>query len=158
MAEAAIKYDGVINKYIGDSLMAIFGVPIARETRAEIALDAQHAVRCAIEMRRVLGDLNAAWKAAGKPEIGMRIGINTGPVVAGTLGSLNRLEYTVLGDTVNTASRLESFDKSVAADEACRILISETTLSYLADLTQTERVGAVQLKGKEATVPIYLVH
>ena len=158
MAEIVLSHDGVINKYIGDSIMAVFGVPIARTTEAEIGEDARKAVDCALAMRQALDELNAEWSAEKRPLIGMRVGINTGPLVAGTLGSQSRLEYTVLGDTVNTASRLESFDKSLAEDVSCRILVSAATCEYLDDRYAVERVGEVKLKGKEGAVPIYLVH
>ena len=91
----------------------------------------------------------------------MRIGIFTGPVVAGTLGSAERSEYVVVGDTMNTAARLENFDKTLFPpdpDEApCRILIGEPTLGYVGDRFETERVGDVTLKGKEHTVGVYRV-
>lgn len=157
MAEIVVAHDGVINKYIGDSIMAIFGVPIARRTVAEIAHDAQQAVKCALAMREALAELNAKWVAEGVPTIGMRVGINTGPLVAGTLGSHHRLEYTVIGDTVNTASRLESFDKTLAEDAPCRILISEATYLLVEEVVMVRQVGHVRLKGKEEPLPIFLV-
>ncbi len=157
MAEIVVAHDGVINKYIGDSIMAIFGVPIARKTVAEIAHDAERAVKCALAMREALAELNAKWLAEGVPTIGMRVGINTGPLVAGTLGSHHRLEYTVIGDTVNTASRLESFDKSLAEDAPCRILISEATYLLVEEAVMVRQVGHVRLKGKEEPLPIFLV-
>jgi adenylate cyclase len=87
----------------------------------------------------------------------MRVGIFTGPLVAGSLGGIERQEYTVLGDTVNTASRLESFDKNIDENNPCRILIGESTLQYIGKQFQVEKVGEVFLKGKHSTVTIYRV-
>src|SRR5204862_2785439 len=130
MATAIMSHQGVIEKYIGDGIMAVFGVPLARTVPEEIRQDARNAVRCALAMRTTLLQLNAGWKERGLPVSGMRIGIHTGPLVAGSLGSSDRQEFTVIGDTVNIASRLESFDKDWMDPESpaddCRILISET--------------------------------
>lgn len=161
MVQRVIDHGGVINKYIGDAIMALFGVPLARTTEAAIAQDAVHAVHCALAMSEELTRLNQRWQAQGLPTIGMRVGIFTGPVVAGSLGSAQRLEYTVVGDTVNTASRLESFDKDVLVPDAvsryCRILVGETTARYLNEQFQMQRVGEVRLKGKDEKVTIYHV-
>jgi adenylate cyclase len=152
--------DGVINKYIGDAIMALFGVPVARTTEAEIARDARNAVRCALAMSEELEKLNQRWVAEGRPIIGMRIGIQTGPVVAGCVGSASRLEFTVIGDTVNTAARLESTRKdeiSPPPGRCCRILIGESTHAHLGDLFEAEFVGEETLKGKVKTIRVYRV-
>ncbi|HEY3067423.1 MAG TPA: adenylate/guanylate cyclase domain-containing protein [Methylomirabilota bacterium] len=157
MAGEISRHGGVINKYIGDSIMAMFGVPVARTGDEEIRADAVNAVQCALALESALERLNHRWRERGLATIGMRIGIFTGPMVAGSLGGADRLEYTVIGDTVNTASRLESFDKELFAHSPCRILIGEATLRYLGDRFVTERVGDATLKGKEEKIAVYRV-
>jgi adenylate cyclase len=159
MAQHVIEHGGVIDKYIGDAIMAIFGVPLPRKTDAEISRDAANAVHCALAMERRLRQLNSSWQEQHLPTIGMRIGIFTGPLVAGSLGSAQRLEYTVIGDTVNTASRLESFDKDLFAldglNSPCRIIIGEATLHRLGQQFETQHLGEVSLKGKDRKITVY---
>jgi adenylate cyclase len=161
MTPYVMRHDGVILKYIGDGIMAAFGVPLARETETAIRQDAIHAVQCALAMARKLAELNRHWQAQQLPMIGMRIGIYTGPVIAGSTGGAERLEYNVHGDTVNTASRLESFDKEVFlpdfVHDPCRILIGEATHHYLNNAFLTQDIGTVRLKGKEQAVSVYRV-
>jgi adenylate cyclase len=161
MAQHVTNHGGVIDKYIGDSIMAIFGVPLPRKTDAEISQDAVNAVNCALAMERSLIQLNSDWLEQHLPTIGMRIGIFTGPLVAGSLGSAQRLEYTVIGDTVNTAARLESFDKDLFAPDClsspCRIIIGEATLRRLAHQFETQNLGEVSLRGKDQKITIYAV-
>jgi adenylate cyclase len=161
MATAIMEHQGVVEKYIGDAIMACFGVPIVRTTPKEIAADARNAVLCALDMARRMDELNANWKQRGLPVCGMRIGIHTGALVAGSLGSSDRQEYTVLGDSVNTASRLESFDKDWvdpdSPDSLCRILASEATLELVPGEFETIRVGTMSLKNKNEPVTIYCV-
>ena len=161
MAGPVSTHGGVIRQYAGDSIVAIFGVPVVRHTESEIAQDAVNAVNCALAMETALRELNRRWRAEHRPTTGMRVGIFTGPVVAGTLGSAERSEYVVVGDTVNTAARLEQFDKDLFAPDPdihpCRILIGETTLRYLGEQFETDRVGDFALKGKEHKVGIYRV-
>ena len=141
--------------------MAIFGVPLARKTEAEIGKDAVNAVNCALAMEKKLIQLNSIWQEQELPTIGMRIGIFTGPLVAGSLGSAQRLEYTVIGDTVNTASRLESFDKKGfypdLTNNPCRILIGKSTLRYLGHQFKTQMIGEVSLKGKDQKTTVYRI-
>ena len=161
MAGPVSAHQGVIKQYAGDSIVAIFGVPVARHSKSEIAEDALNAVNCALAMESGLRDLNRRWRSEGRPTTGMRIGIFTGPVVAGTLGSAERSEYVVVGDTVNTASRLESLDKELHAPDTdvnpCRILIGETTMRYLGGRIETDWVGDFSLKGKQQKIGVYRV-
>lgn len=161
MATAIMSHQGVIEKYIGDAIMACFGVPLARTSQEEFATDARNAIRCALDMGRRMEALNVDWEKRGLPVCGMRIGIHTGPLVAGSLGSNDRQEYTVLGDSVNTASRLESFDKDWVDPDSpnslCRILVSEATLDLVRGEFETVRVGTMILKNKNEPVTIYCV-
>jgi adenylate cyclase len=158
MIKVIVAHGGVINKFIGDAIMVIFGVPVARNTEAEISKDALNAVKCAVAMGERLEKLNESWRAQGRPEIKMRVGICTGPLVVGCLGSIQRQEYTVIGDTVNTASRLESFDKNLDPENTCRILIGETTCQCLGDQCEITPLTSVSLKGKEQKVMVYQVN
>lgn len=163
MAQIVIEHGGVINKYIGDAIMAIFGVPIARTSEEEISTDAKNAVNCALAMSDRLEVLNRNWKERNLPSAKMRVGIYTGELIAGSLGSAQRMEYTVIGDTVNTASRLESFDKdsTLVGPEGetmlCRIIIGDGTYKYLGDNFITRKVGEAALKGKDEKITVYLV-
>lgn len=156
MAGEVARAGGVVDKFVGDSVMAVFGVPIARETGEEQAADARAAVGCAIAMRDALARLNARWRSQGLPEMRVRVGIHTGAVVAGSFGNAERLEYTVIGDTVNVASRLEGFDKSpVGGRELVRIHLSEETLARLGGGFATEAIGEVMLKGRDVPVRVH---
>lgn len=157
MVQSVENNQGQVNKFIGDAVMAIFGVPIPSTTEQAIEKDALNAVEAALAMREAILHLQDEWREKGLPALRMRVGVFTGVVVAGTLGSSGRQEYTVLGDTVNTASRLESFDKSLDAENPCRILIGNATLNYVKNHIITEPVGQVHLKGKHQPITIHLV-
>ena len=148
---------GIVDKYVGDAIMAVFGVPVPRVNDGEFAEDAVNAVCCALSMGRELEQLNRVWLAQGRPTAKVRIGIHTGPLRVGSVGSAQRLQYTVIGDTVNIASRLESFDKSLGSENTCRILISNATQKYLGERFRVERLTEVQLKGKSQWVEIHQV-
>lgn len=138
--------------------MALFGVPAPRQTEAEIAQDAVQAVKCALAMGERLRQLNTGWVEQQLPAIAIRVGIHTRPLVAGSLGGSQRLEYAVVGDIVNTASRLESFDKdSHDLNDICRVLIGGATFRYLGNQFLVEEVGRVKLKGKQQEIAVYQV-
>ncbi|HEY9616733.1 MAG TPA: adenylate/guanylate cyclase domain-containing protein [Microcoleaceae cyanobacterium] len=147
---------GIINKFTGDGLLAVFGVPMNRSTPIEVSQDAQLAVSCALAMGECLKKLNQDWEQRGLPVIQMRVGIFTGPIVAGSLGGKDRLEYGVIGDSVNTASRLESYDKE-RHTELCRVLIAKDTLVHLQERFAVEHWGLMELKGKHHLVDVYRV-
>lgn len=159
MAQLVMKYGGVVDDYFGDAIKANFGVPFPRTEEADMRRDAANAVDCALAMEAEMKRLNKLWQEQGLPTVGMRVGIFTGEVVAGCLGSAQRLKFTTIGDTVNTASRLESFEKDTDAlvQSPCRILIGEPTLRYAGDQFITRKFGDLTLKGKEKTLPVFRV-
>jgi adenylate cyclase len=161
MAEQVIAHGGLIDKYIGDAVMAVFGLPLPSMSHPEVRHDAVDAVRCALAMESTIAQLNAGWQRKGLPTMAMRIGIATGPLVAGSLGSAERLQYTVIGDTVNTAARLASYDQDAASPgvppRICNILVIEETACYIRDRFEVVRIGNAALKGKAQRVTIYRV-
>jgi len=157
MAGLIMRHGGVVDDYAGDGIKANFGVPFPRRGEEEIAADAANAVACALAMEKEMHRLNGEWEERGLPEMGIRVGIYTGPVVAGLLGSSSRLKYTTVGDAVNTASRLESYDKEVGREALCRVLIGDSTLKYLKGRYQSERIGEVALKGKEERITVHCI-
>ena len=151
------RHHGVIDKYMGDAIMAVFGFPLALTADADVRRDACNAVHCALDMGTQLSRLNDIWETRGRAPVQVRIGISSGPAVAGCIGTSDRLEFTMIGDTVNTAERLESFDKDYAPTDPCRILIDQSTLELLDGKFATELVQTIKLKGKEETTSIYRV-
>jgi adenylate cyclase len=141
------RHGGVIDKYIGDAIMALFGAPVSDPAAPGKAIAA------AREMARALQGLNRELAAEGRPALAFGIGINTARVVAGNMGSRTRLNYTVIGDGVNLASRLESLTKDPNYDTP--IIISEATLRALPNPPPVRELGEVQVKGKAAAVKIY---
>ncbi len=136
---------GMLDKYIGDAVMAVFGAPISKGN------DAKNAVNAAIQVERLLGELNRDAAARGWPELRVGIGINTGTAVAGNIGSPRRLDYTVVGDTVNTAQRL------MANATGGQILISESTAARLGRSFDLERLPELKVKGRSEAVPVFSV-
>lgn len=158
MTQEVINHHGIINKFIGDAIMAVFGVPIPRNTQEEITADARNAVNCALAMGDRLKELNQNWRDRGLPQIQIRAGIFTGPVTVGSLGGKERLEYAIIGDTVNIASRLESCEKHRQDPHTpCRTIIARQTLSYIYGEFEVESWGPIALKGKTKTVDVYKV-
>ena len=157
MAGLIMAHGGVVDSYAGDGIKADFGVPLPRDNDDEIRRDAINAVTCAVAMEQEMHKLNAIWREKGLPPMGIRVGIYTGPVVGGLLGSSQRLKYTTIGDTVNVASRLESFDKEVGKESLCRILIGDATNRLLGEDFITEKIREVCLKGKDEKTAIYRV-
>ena len=159
MARLVEQHGGMVNDFIGDGLMANFGVPVARTSEESIDADATNAVNCALAMGRELARLNVRWRERGSPTGRIRIGILTGPAVVGSLGSADRLKYTAVGDVVNTAARLESFDKeSFELDpeqSVCRILVGEPTWRRLGDGFRRYCIGSHVLKGRGEPVIIH---
>ncbi len=146
MVEVVFDYRGVLDKFIGDAVMALWGVPVAGEG------DAARATQAALEMQRRTAEFNARRVAAGRSPIAVGIGVNTGECVVGNMGSSRRLEYTVIGDAVNLASRL----CDVAAGG--EVIVSEDTAAALGDGFVLEALPEKQVKGKARPVPIHRVH
>jgi len=157
MTDTIISHGGVVDDYAGDGIKANFGVPFPRNTPEEIGKDATNAVTCAIAMGKEIERLNILWREKGLPTGGTRIGIYTGKVVAGALGSSQRMKYTTVGDIVNTAARLESYDKTLGKDSPWRVLIGDTTQGYLNRQFITKKIGEADLKGKNDRIKIYRV-
>ncbi|MBH0200501.1 MAG: adenylate/guanylate cyclase domain-containing protein [Nitrospira sp.] len=161
MTGIIMDHGGVIDDYAGDSIKANFGVPIKRETQEEVAKDAVSAVACALAMEEELLLLNNHHALNGLPTVGMRIGIHTGPLLAGCVGSAHRMKYTTVGDTVNAAAHLESFGREAIAESQgrrpCRILVSESTAQLLGNRFQLDCIGEVHLKGKTQSMLAYRI-
>lgn len=147
MSNAIFKYNGTVDKFIGDAIMAFWGAPIRTEDHAE------QAVKAACEMMKKLDEINERLDSKGYPPIRMGIGINTGWAILGNIGSEKKLDYTVVGDTVNLASRLEGFTK----EYKCNILISENTYKELKGSIPCREIGEVKPKGKTVSVRAYEV-
>jgi adenylate cyclase len=161
MANLVGDHDGLVDDYAGDGIKANFGFPIPSKTEDAIGADAHNAVTCALAMGTAMDRLNADWQARGLPTGRVRVGIFTGPAVVGILGGGESMKYTTVGDTVNTAARLESFAKDDFSSQAersdWRILIGESTMQYLDGSFCTEDLGSYALKGKQQTTRIYRV-
>jgi len=138
------KYRGTIDKYIGDAIMAFWGAPLFDPKHA------QHAVLAALEMQRLAAELSVQFKAKNWPEIRIGVGLNTGMMAVGNMGSSFRRAYTVLGDAVNLAARLEGLTKEYGVG----ILVSESTKDGTADIVYRE-LDRVRVKGKGLAVSIY---
>ncbi len=147
MVECVQKEGGMLDKFIGDAIMAAFGVPISHDD------DEDRAVRAAIGMINALREWNLRRVAEGKKPVGMGIGLNTDTIVSGNIGSPKRMDYTLIGDGVNLASRLESLCKQYHAS----ILISENTYRRLKGTYRIREVDRVQVKGKTQSVGVYEV-
>jgi adenylate cyclase len=147
MSAIVEAHGGVVDKYVGDAIMALFGAPLANLDGADRAMET------ALEMCEALDELNSQHQVRGYPTINVGIGINTDVVVAGNMGSQTRLNYTVIGDGVNLASRLEGLTKT--PEYSTRIIISRTTLAKTKGQYQTRPLGKVAVKGKQKPTEIY---
>ncbi|MGH7293694.1 MAG: adenylate/guanylate cyclase domain-containing protein, partial [Polyangiaceae bacterium] len=147
MVTIVMAEGGVVDKYIGDAIMAVFGAPVPKEE------DARNALRAAVKMRRALQDLNQRLASRDLPTLRTGIGIHTGVVVAGNIGSDKRMEYTVIGDAVNLASRLETSTKDLGVN----VLISDDTYQLTKDLIEVRPMKEIYVKGRAAPVMTYEV-
>jgi len=147
MVDQVLKQQGTLDKFIGDAVMAIFGAPLPLPDHAE------RACRAALGMIQELELLSARWATEGREPFRMGIGINTGEMVVGNLGSEQLFDYTVVGDGVNLAARLESLNKEYKTTRP--IIISESTYLAAKDVLDVRRLGEVTVKGKSRPVVIY---
>jgi class 3 adenylate cyclase len=145
MVDVIASHEGVLDKYIGDGLMVVFGAPVPQPDHA------RRAVITALEMQAALHTLNLKRAQRGDDPIAIGAGVNTGVVISGNLGSLKRMEFTVVGDTVNLAARLES--RALQG----QVLIGEATYRVVRELVEAESLGPMPVKGKAEPVPIWLV-
>jgi adenylate cyclase len=143
MTDLIFENGGTLDKYLGDGIMAVFGAPIARPD------DPLRSAKTAMEMQRAMARLNEDWQARGQPAMQAGIGINTGPVTAGNIGSTKRMDYTVIGDAVNLASRL------CAKAAGGQILVSESSYRLLAGEMPARKLDPMLVKGKAAPVEVY---
>jgi adenylate cyclase len=145
MVECVFRHGGMLDKFIGDAVMAQWGAPLGNPD------DADRAMQAAVDMMVALDGLNARWLEQGRPTLEIGIGLNYGEAFAGNIGSERRLEFTVIGDTVNTASRLCS------AAGAGEILLSDSMKRALSAAPTLEKRPAMELKGKKGSIPVYRV-
>ncbi len=145
MLDPIFLYEGTLDKFIGDAIMAVFGAPVTQ------ANDAERAVKAAREMRRALKKYNVERQVRGLPPLGNGIGITKGEAISGNIGSEQRMDYTVIGDTVNVASRLEGLTKNYEY----KILVNDGVYQEIKDKIPCVDLGFAHVKGKEGEVHIY---
>ncbi|MCD4814155.1 HAMP domain-containing protein [bacterium] len=143
--EILLRYGGMLDKFIGDCVMAVFGIPLAKKG------DALRAVKSGLEIQHAVQELNQARKMAGEKTVTVGIGINTGDVVSGNMGSSQKMDYTVIGDAVNMAARLES------VAEGGSVLISEATYLLVQDEIVADKLSPIAVKGKKEKILVYSV-
>ncbi len=147
MVDVVFRHKGTVDKFVGDMVMALYGAPLDDGDHAE------HAVAAAVDMVRELGELNRGWAARGMAQLDIGVGINSGDMIAGNIGSSSIMSYTVIGDNVNLGSRLESLNK----DYKTRIIISDATRTRLKGDYDIRPLGDVVVKGKTRPVAIYQI-
>ena len=147
MVGVVFAHRGTVDKFVGDMIMALYGAPLDDDDHAE------HAVQTALAMITALQEMNREWASQGKPQLDIGIGINTGEMIAGNVGSETIMSYTVIGDAVNLGARLESLNK----DHGTRIIISEATRARLKGRYDIQPLGDVVVKGKSKPVAIFEV-
>lgn len=140
-------HGGVVDKFIGDAIMAIWGAPKSTEN------DAQQAMMACLRMRQGLDELNARRQERGQAPIMIGMGLHAGPAISGTIGSDERMEYTVIGNTVNTASRIEASTKAFGAD----LLVTDDVLAKVGDHFKVEYAGSAEVKGRSEAIKMYKV-
>ncbi|MEX1129082.1 MAG: adenylate/guanylate cyclase domain-containing protein [Vicinamibacterales bacterium] len=145
MVTIVFRHEGTVDKFVGDMVMALFGAPLDDPAHAE------HAAQTAVDMVHELGELNRKWAAEGRAQLDIGIGVNSGEMIAGNIGSSSIMSYTVIGDNVNLGARLESLNK----DYKTRIIISDATRTRLTGSFDIQPLGDVTVKGKTQAVAIF---
>ena len=145
MVESVMRYQGVVDKFIGDAIMAVFGAPVPHPD------DPLNAVKAALDMRARLETLNVGFRERGLPELRTGIGLHSGQVIAGNMGHAERMEYTVIGDAVNLASRLEGMTKELK----CDVILSEDLFKQVERYVAVEPLQKIKVKGRDQEVMVY---
>jgi adenylate cyclase len=145
MTDVIMEHDGTLDKFVGDEIMAIWGAPVPQEDHAE------KAVRCGFAMLEKLKELKARWQSQGIEPFDIGIGINTGEMIVGNMGSPKRMDYTVIGDAVNTGARIESLTRQFKTP----FIVSESTYLRVKDIVEAELLGKVSVKGKKIQINVY---
>lgn len=149
MTDIVFEHKGTLDKYIGDAVMAVYGAPLPMDEK----LQAESACATALAWMAALEELNKAWSKRGIPPVAIGVGINTGAMAVGNMGSENRFDYTVLGDAVNLAARLEAITKEYQA----WIITGPRTYELAKDRYAFRELDAVRVKGRSGACPIYEV-
>ncbi|HLY59774.1 MAG TPA: adenylate/guanylate cyclase domain-containing protein [Terriglobia bacterium] len=145
MVSVIFDHQGTLDKFVGDCVMAFWGAPLPQPNHAELA------ARSALAMIKGLENLNKKWQSEGRPTLQIGVGVNTGEMLFGNIGSEQRMDFTVIGDSVNLGSRLESATKELHAS----IVISDSTYQIIRDLAQVRPLGEISVKGKAQKIVVY---
>ena len=145
MVSVIFKHRGTLDKFVGDCVMAFWGAPLAQPNHAELA------ARAALDMIEGLEKLNQKWQSEGRPTLQIGVGINSGDMLFGNIGSEQRMDFTVIGDSVNLGARLESATKELHAT----IVISDATYQQIRDKAQIRPLGEISVKGKAQKIVVY---
>ncbi len=145
MTDIIMKYEGTVDKFEGDAIIAFFGAPISFEDHA------RRACLASLDMQKRLAEMRVVWKEQGRHELTMRIGLNTGPMVVGNMGSQTRMDYTMMGDSVNLAARLEGVNKQYGT----HTMISQFTYEFVKDAVEVRELDRIRVMGKAEPVTIY---
>lgn len=157
MTDCIMAHGGIVDKYIGDAIMAVFGAPVPHLLADEIQQDAMAAVQASLAMHQALKKLNQEFVNAQLPTIQFGIGIHTGKVIAGIVGSQRRISYSLFGDTVNVAARLEDMTKSLSTNIIYPILLSEATYNHVSQRYPGHAMGKLKLRGRATLMPVYSI-
>ncbi|MGM0607579.1 MAG: adenylate/guanylate cyclase domain-containing protein [Candidatus Muiribacteriota bacterium] len=145
MTDVIMEHNGTLDKFIGDEIMAVWGAPVPQENHVELA------VRCGFSMLNKLKEMTSKWEKEGVEPFNIGIGINTGEMIVGNMGSPKRMDYTVIGDSVNTGARIESLTRQFKTS----FIVSESTYLNVKDIVEGELLGKVTVKGKSKQIKVY---